>query len=1193
MSDTNSILKVLEKVNEAKSSLYLENDKLKLRTKKGYCVSDHLVQEIKKYKSEIIELLKQRRDALSNGNVVFQEPLVPLGPERVDKIPLSFSQKRIWFIDQFEGSTHYHIPILKELIGPFDKDAFNHAWSSIVQRHEIFRTIFRKKNGEVFQEIMPAEHWKPAYKNMESWKEEDIIDWVSKEIRNAFDLGVDYMIRIHVLKLDQNRTGVVTLYHHVVMDGWSIPIIEQEFLELYQAYREKRKPALSLPKIQYKDYALWQQTYLNSELLEKKLKWWTDHLEGVPPLINLPLDYPRPAVQSTRGAGYSFSLDAQLSNDLRELARNERATLFMILLTGFKILLYRHTGQEDICVGTPVANRIHKDLEHVVGYFANGMALRTSLSGNPTFRTLLNTIKDHALLAYQHQDIPVELIIERIIKERDLSYRPLFQILFTLQNTPDEILEKVGNIESDIETRYHSIGPAVAKFDLSVGVIDSPSGIQISFEYCADLFKAESIKTMAIHYEKLLRSGVESPDTPISKLPMLMPKEQKQLLMDFIGTQRTLPEHATFIDLFEKQVSITPKNTAVTFNGDELTYDFLNQKANQLSRYLMDHLEPASNVPVLMSSSPDLLVVILGILKAGMVYVPINTNTPNARIISNLSDLKAKLLVTNSSAVMNRNELCMELVANTSVDNVLFCDNSINVEALDRLPFNGLTVASWEVEDNSQGTTSIHEKEVSILSRYSVQNPKVKISTDDLSYVIYTSGTTGRPKGVMVHHLGMLNHLYAKINDLSLKEQDCVAQTAPINFDISIWQFLAGLMVGARIHIISEEKITEPAELIEELQNGVVTIFESVPSLITVFLDGLPKKKEGILSKLRWMIPTGEALSVGLVKKWYEYFPKIKLLNAYGPTEASDDVTHYVVEHPDKDQNAVPIGRPIQNTRIYIVDKSMNLCPVGVRGEICVSGIGVGKGYWNDKEKTGKVFVVNPFVSAEEENEYGILYKTGDIGYYLEDGNIICQGRMDEQVKLRGNRIELGEIEHVLELHPQVTNSAVTVWDEGNTNKRLVAYIVPAETETFDKKVLQSYLADHLPAYMAPSLWVELTEMPLNSNDKIDKKALPAPDKSSFDTGEVVSPKTEMEKKLVEIWQELLEVQPVSTHHNFFELGGHSLKAMEIIYRIEEELGMKIPIRSMFETENIEELAQIIEELFMAQENEVEFQQTQ
>ena len=288
---------------------------------------------------------------------------------------------------------------------------------------------------------------------------------------------------------------------------------------------------------------------------------------------------------------------------------------------------------------------------------------------------------------------------------------------------------------------------------------------------------------------------------------------------------------------------------------------------------------------------------------------------------------------------------------------------------------------------------------------------------------------------------------------------------------------------------ISEEKITEPAELIEELQNGVVTIFESVPSLITVFLDGLPKKKEGILSKLRWMIPTGEALSVGLVKKWYEYFPKIKLLNAYGPTEASDDVTHYVVEHPDKDQNAVPIGRPIQNTRIYIVDKSMNLCPVGVRGEICVSGIGVGKGYWNDKEKTGKVFVVTPFVSAEEENEYGILYKTGDIGYYLEDGNIICQGRMDEQVKLRGNRIELGEIEHVLELHPQVTNSAVTVWDEGNTNKRLVAYIVPAETETFDKKVLQSYLADHLPAYMAPSLWVELTEMPLNSNDKIDKKA--------------------------------------------------------------------------------------------------------
>ena len=341
MSDTNSILKVLEKVNEAKSSLYLENDKLKLRTKKGYCVSDHLVQEIKKYKSEIIELLKQRRDALSNGNVVFQEPLVPLGPERVDKIPLSFSQKRIWFIDQFEGSTHYHIPILKELIGPFDKDAFNHAWSSIVQRHEIFRTIFRKKNGEVFQEIMPAENWKPAYKNMESWKEEDIIDWVSKEIRNAFDLGVDYMIRIHVLKLDENRTGVVTLYHHVVMDGWSIPIIEQEFLELYQAYREKRKPALSPPKIQYKDYALWQQTYLNSELLEKKLKWWTDHLEGVPPLINLPLDYPRPAVQSTRGAGYSFSLDAQLSNDLRELARNERATLFMILLTGFKILLCR------------------------------------------------------------------------------------------------------------------------------------------------------------------------------------------------------------------------------------------------------------------------------------------------------------------------------------------------------------------------------------------------------------------------------------------------------------------------------------------------------------------------------------------------------------------------------------------------------------------------------------------------------------------------------------------------------------------------------------------------------------------------------------------------------------------------------------------------------------------------------------
>jgi len=1115
MPDTNYILNILGRVRETNLSVYLENDELKLKVKKGCDVPSQLLDEIKEYKTEIIKLLREREYALKQGDIVSQQPLIPYDRGVVKKIPLSFTQKRLWFIDQLEGSTHYHIPILKELIGEFDAEAFDYAWHSILKRHEIFRTVFRESQGELYQEIMPPDSWRITYLDAEGWKDEEIVEWVSKEISTPFDLSRDYLVRVHVLKLSAQRTGIVILYHHIVIDGWSLPIVDQEYFELYNSYRKGEAPNLSPVTIQYGDYAIWQQQYLNGEFIKGKIKWWTDYLAGVTPL-DLPLDFPRPPVQSTRGAFYSFSLDRQLSDELRSLSKEGRATLFMTLLAGLNILLHRYTGQVDICVGTPAANRTHMDMENVVGCFINSLALRNNLAGTPSFRSLLKALKENTLIAFQYQDIPVESVIEHVVKDRDLSYRTLFQVLFVLQNTPAGTMEKGIVSEHNVEARYHSIGTPVAKFDISFIADDTPSGIGIGIEFCADLFKRESIKRMAAHFEQLMRSIVQAPDMAISKLPMLTGQEVEKLLAGFNDTQRDVPQHMTILDLFDEQVRGAPEAVAIISEEGEMDYNDLDARSNRLAHYLREAGVTAGTLVALsMEHSAFLIVSLLGILKAGGTYVPVDPAYPQVRKNFLLENSEAAFLVGGNDTL-------------TAGEN------------------------RWPVHVRLINLDSVWER----LESYPATRPEGILLPEQLAYVIYTSGSTGRPKGVMITHHALLDYTLTFKAYFSITSADRVIQQSSISFDTMVEEIYPALVSGASIIMIREGG-KDMLSLKNSIEDQRATILSATP----IVLEQLgPRLRD--MSSLRYVISGGDLL---LQQHIAPFFGIVPVVNTYGPSESTVCATY----HEIKDlKEAAIIGKPINNREIYILSSDMELAPLGVKGEICIGGEGLSKGYLGNRALTEEKFVDNPFKPGRK------LYRTGDVGKYLPDGRVVFLGRSDDQVKFRGYRIEVSEIEHILREHDQVENCAVTVFDEGKGRKHLVAYVVPKGQ--FDKRMLQFHLRDNLPYYMVPDLWVEIEKIPLNANDKVDRSALPDPDTSVLLANQFTAPGTKVERKLVEIWQELLGVAPIGIHDNFFELGGHSIKVMEVVFRMEEELSIKVPVRVMFETGDIESLARFI-----------------
>jgi amino acid adenylation domain-containing protein len=1097
--------------------------------------------------AELSEFINTTRHADSG---LIESAIEPI--ERNTDLPLSFGQTRLWFLDQLEGKTaNYNIPVALRLIGFLNLSAMKMAVQEILLRHEALRTIFKMVNDSPVQVVVndtTANMSVIDLRHLQSVEQSAEVERLaSEEIQHPFDLSNGPLLRVTLLQLDGQSHVLLMVTHHIVSDGWSMGIFVREFSALYQAFCEGESLKLPELPIQYADFAHWQRKWLSGSVLQTQLDYWKKQLSGAPPLLELPIDHPRPAIQTFIGSGVEFQLNQDLTQKLSALSQQSGTTLFMTLLAAFVILLSRYSGQEDIVVGSPIANRNRSETESLIGFFANTLVLRTQLDGNPTFRELLERVRETTLGAYDHQDLPFEKLVEELQPERSLSYAPLFQAMFMLQNASVEGLELPGLTIAPLE--LESSGTTTD--DLLLSIEETESGLIGEFTYNSVLFDASTITRMVGNFQTLLESIVANPQQEIASLALLNPAEQHELLVESNNTYIEYPLEQCFPQLFEQQAAKTPDAIAVAFENQQLTYHQLNARANSWARYLVEQGVGAETiVGLLCERNIDFLTAILAVFKAGGAYLPLNPNHPVERI----------------HQVLEQSQIPFVLATNQFSPIVSQALNNLNGTAAHTTP-QLLLLEELAKQGRNQ------------------ENLSVRCSPDNLAYIIYTSGSTGKPKGAMLEHRGMLNHLYAKVTDLQLTATDIVAQTAPQSFDISVWQFLAALLVGGRVEIVRNEMLA-PEQLLTLLQNEGISILEIVPSLLRMMLQHIQVDSKTIpnLTRLRWLLLTGETLPPQLCSQWFEYYPNIPMMNAYGPTECSDDVTHYpIYQAPAPEVLNLPIGRPVSNTKLYILDSQLQPVPIGVAGELYVGGVGVGRGYLHNQQQTELAFIANPFNNSKfkiqntlrEDLRSTKLYKTGDKARFLGDGNIEFLGRIDYQVKIRGFRIELGEIEAVLSQHSEVEEVVVIAREDKPGNQYLVAYIVASEAIN-NTGILRNLLKEKLPDYMVPSAIVILENMPLTPNGKVDRRALPAPDIQLSITNNFVAPRTPVQEIIAKVWASILNLKQVGIYDNFFEMGGHSLLATQVISRIRSLFEVDLPLRSLFESPTIAELSESI-----------------
>jgi amino acid adenylation domain-containing protein len=1062
-------------------------------------------------------------------------PLLPL--PRNTQLPLSFAQQRLWFLDQLQpGSPFYNLYSAVRLEGELDISALEQSFDEIVKRHESLRTIFPNVNGKPVQLILPSLKLTLESKDLralpEVEREAEVRRLATEEVQRPFDLSRGPLLRLTLLHTGEQDHILVFCIHHIISDGWSSSVLIRELVTCYQSLLMQQRPQLPDLPVQYADFARWQREWLQGEVLQTQLDYWRKQLAGAPPVLELPIAKPRPAVQTFRGARELHLFSPATAAAIDKLSRQERVTPFMVLLAAFQVLLSRYTGQDDIVVGTPIAGRDQVEAEGLIGFFVNTLVLRTDLAGNPSFKELLGRVREVALGAAAHQDLPFEKLVEELQPERDLSRTPLFQTMFALQNIPQDSYSLPNLMLSPL-----TADTGAAKFDLTMFFNPTGEGLLGILEYNTDLYDAESITRMWLHFETLLKRLLAAPEQNILSLPLLSESERRQLLEEWNDTVRDFPQDACAHQLFEAQVQRTPSAIAVESDEASLTYDELNLQANRLARSLVAKgVGPETLVAVLAQRGIPLLTAMLGIFKAGGVYLPLDPRHPVTRHVQVLQQ-------SGAAAVLVAEEL--ESVAAAISEQMLSSDTAVQLLPLE---------LSHEAEDETED----------LPTRGGPRN---------LAYVIFTSGSTGVPKGSMIEHRGMINHLFIKARDLEMTSADIVAQTASQCFDISVWQFLAPLLVGGRVRVFDDEVVADPKALLHALEKESITVVETVPSLLRATLAEMQASLGTPLRALRWMVATGEALAPEICEAWqHEVGESVRLLNAYGPTECSDDVTHYEVKRTVPVVR-VPIGRALSNTKLYICDRELGLVPVGVNGELCVGGAGVGRGYLYDAARTATSFVPDPFA----DHAGARLYRTGDLCRYLPDGNIEFLGRIDDQVKVRGFRIELGEIETVLSTHTEVKQVAIVVREDTEGDKRLVAYVVPSQS-TLISDDLREYLKGQLPDYMIPQVFVTLDALPLTPNGKLDRRSLPSPDYSQQTRGKAYqAPRTTTETIVAEIWSEVLGQQSIGVEDNFFSVGGHSLLATQVVSRVRQRFEIELPLRVMFESPTIAELSTAIE----------------
>jgi amino acid adenylation domain-containing protein len=1048
--------------------------------------------------------------------------------------PLSFAQQRLWFLDRLEpGSSFYNIFDTLSFDEPMDVSALEQSLNEIVRRHEVLRTTFASVRGKPVQVIASDLKLPLPVVDLRRLSEEERVAETTRlsaeEYERPFELSRGPLVRGKLLRLSTEESVLLLTMHHIVSDGWSLGILSRELRSLYEACSTGRPSPLPDLPIQYADFTVWQRDWLQGEVLAAQLDYWEKQLAGAPSVMKLPTDRARLSVQNfQQGANQWLKLPKPLAASLKALSQREGVTLFMTLLAAFNLLLHRYTHQDDILLGSPIAGRNRAETEGLIGFFVNTLVMRSDLSGDPGFRELLGRVKEVALGAYAHQDLPFEKLVEAIHPERDTSRNPLFQVSFQLSNASNSVEDASREMEELADESQLEVEKGAAKFDLGINIWESERGLRAQVDYSTDLFDDGSIARMLKHFERLLEGVVADPDRRISELQLLTAEEQQRILVEWNDTEADYARHSCLHELFEAQAERTPDSIAVSFAGEQLTYAELNERANQVARRLRQlGVRAEVSVGICMERSIEMITGMLGILKAGGAYVPLDPEYPAQRLSYMIEDAGVRVLLTQE-------RLAQTLLAH------------------------GAAVLRLDADRES-------------ISEEDRNNLEHRATAENPAYVIYTSGSTGTPKGVVVAHSAVARTI-CNTNYIKLESDDRITQASNSSFDAATFEIWGALLHGATLVVIPKEILISPGHLAEQIRElGISVMF-----LPTALFNQVAGEVPGAFSSLRYLLFGGEAVDPRSVREVLKSDPPQRLLHMYGPTESTTYALWYPVESLSAEATTVAIGRPLSNTQIYLLDEYRQPVPIGVAGELYIGGDGLARGYLNSASLTAERFIPNPF----SHHAGARLYRTGDIARYLADGEIEFLGRGDEQVKIRGYRIELGEIEALLREFREVREVVVLAREDTPGQRHLVAYVVAEPSSELSVGGLRGYMKERAPEYMMPSSFVFLDELPLTPNGKVDRRALPLPEYALPEQEtDAVSPRTPLEEKLAGIYASVLGLKTVGVFNNFFDLGGHSLLATQITSRIRETFKVELPLRVLFVNPTVAGLATAIEEV--------------